>query len=57
LAPGITLIVNWLDTAGEPIEQMASEVIRTLITSPFTRTDVEYTEPVAPEIGSDPLYH
>ena len=47
---GFTVVAMLLLVTGPPIAQAAFEVITTVITWPFIRPDVEYVDPVCPEI-------
>ncbi len=54
---GLTVIVIAVDDAGEPVAQVAVDVIRTDMASPFDNVVDVYVAPVSPAIGVTPLYH
>ena len=49
---GFTVVAMLLLVTDPPIAQGAFDVITTVITWPFVRPDVEYVDPVCPEILS-----
>jgi hypothetical protein len=54
---GLTVIVMASDIAGLFVTHVRLEVILTLMTSPLTRSDAEYVDPVAPGISTPPFVH
>jgi hypothetical protein len=54
---GLTVIVTVFEVAGLPVEQVAFEVMRTVIEAPLVKVVDVYVTPVAPPIGVAPLYH
>ena len=54
---GLTVIVIVLEVAGEPVAQIAFDVISTVIASAFASVVVVYVEFVAAEIFTPPFFH
>ena len=54
---GFTVIVIVLEVAGEPVAQIAFDVISTVIASAFASVVVVYVGFVAPEIFTPPFFH
>jgi hypothetical protein len=54
---GLTTMVTALEVAGLPDLHVSEELISTVITSPFAKTDEVYVLPVAPAIFTPPFFH
>ena len=54
---GLTIIVIVPEVAGDPVTQIAFEIISTVIASAFARVVVVYIGFVAPGIAIPPFFH